>query len=47
MLLSLPKARLITFSKTRLIKFYLKMTDPIHDVSVFLGIDNANFGDIE
>ena len=32
MLLSSPKARLITFSKTRLIKFYLYsklMTDPI------------------
>ena len=31
--LSSPKARLITFSKTRLIKFYLNrylMTDPIH-----------------
>ena len=33
MLLSLPKARLITFLKTRLTKFYLNnylMTDPIY-----------------
>ena len=33
MLLSSPKARLITFSKTRLIKFYLNsqlITDPIY-----------------